>query len=391
MSDKIKYLPITELLKDIIDNRGKSVPTSSEGTPLIATNCIKHSSIYPTFEKIRYVDEDTLNTWFRAHLKPNDILFVNKGTPGRVCLVPNPVNFCAAQDMIGLRCDENVINYKYLFAVLRSSEVQKKIENYHVGLVIPHFRKQDLPNLLIPIKSPEEQEAIGELYLTLSKKIEINNRINAELEAMAKTLYDYWFVHNDKTRKWEIARLGDFVKVNERSITKDYPYDKIEYIDISSVSLGRLEGTTAYPLKDSPSRARRLVQHGDTIWSTVRPNRKSYLFISNPKENLVVSTGFAVLTPKKIPPSFLYFLTTTEQFVNYLVSNAEGSAYPAVSAERFSDAAFSIPPENLLMEFESIASPALTQIAHNGKENHTLAALRDWLLPLLMNGQASVG
>ena len=234
------------------------------------------------------------------------------------------------------------------------------------------------------------QQKIAAVLSALDAKIEINNRINAELEAMAKTLYDYWFVHNDKTRKWEIARLGDFVKVNERSITKDYPYDKIEYIDISSVSLGRLEGTTAYPLKDSPSRARRLVQHGDTIWSTVRPNRKSYLFISNPKENLVVSTGFAVLTPKKIPPSFLYFLTTTEQFVNYLVSNAEGSAYPAVSAERFSDAAFSIPPENLLMEFESIASPALTQIAHNGKENQTLATLRDWLLPLLMNGQASV-
>ena len=67
-------VPITELLEDIIDNRGKSCPTQATGFPLIATNCIKHSSIYPTFENIRYVSDEVLRTWFRAELKPNDIL-----------------------------------------------------------------------------------------------------------------------------------------------------------------------------------------------------------------------------------------------------------------------------------------------------------------------------
>ena len=197
MNNNLKYLPIRDLLIEIIDNRGKSVPTVEKGFPLIATNCIKHSSIYPTFDKVRYVDESTMKNWFRAHLKPNDILFVNKGTPGRVCLVPNPVTFCAAQDMMGFRCNDELINYKYLFAVLRSNEIQKTIENNHVGLVIPHFRKQDLSSLLIPIKSRQEQDSIGNLYICLSEKIELNNRINAELEAMAKTLYDYWFVQFD--------------------------------------------------------------------------------------------------------------------------------------------------------------------------------------------------
>ena len=104
-----ELIPITELLCDIVDNRGKSCPTAETGFPLIATNCIKHSSIYPTFENIRYVSEDTRKNWFRAELKPNDILFVNKGTPGRVCLVPDPITFCAAQDMIGLRADPNKV------------------------------------------------------------------------------------------------------------------------------------------------------------------------------------------------------------------------------------------------------------------------------------------
>lgn len=81
----IPFIPITELLETIIDNRGKSCPTQETGFPLIATNCIKHSSIYPTFENIRYVSDEVLQTWFRAELKPRDILFVNKETPGRVC------------------------------------------------------------------------------------------------------------------------------------------------------------------------------------------------------------------------------------------------------------------------------------------------------------------
>ena len=114
MNKESVYLPITSLLKAIIDNRGKTVPESKKGFPLIATNCIKNSSIYPTFDKVRYVDDETLKTWFRAHLEPNDILFVNKGTPGRVCLVPNPVTFCAAQDMMGFRCNEEIMNKQQL-------------------------------------------------------------------------------------------------------------------------------------------------------------------------------------------------------------------------------------------------------------------------------------
>lgn len=207
---------------------------------------------------------------------------------------------------------------------------------------------------------------------------------------MARTVFRHCFVESEEVQGWEVGKLGDFIKINKRSITKNYPYNEIEYIDISSVSVGHLEGTTLYSLKDSPSRAKRLVQHGDTIWSTVRPNRKSYLFINNPKENLVVSTGFAVLTPVNIPPSFLYLYTTTELFVDYLVSNADGSAYPAVLPERFAEAEFPIPPEDKLGQFESIVSPMLAQISHNEQESRTLANLRDSLLPKLMSGELSV-
>ena len=78
--NRAPLVPITELLSFIVDNRGKVCPTVENGFPLIATNCIKHSSIYPTFENIRFVSKDTLENWFRAELKPNDILFVKNSS-----------------------------------------------------------------------------------------------------------------------------------------------------------------------------------------------------------------------------------------------------------------------------------------------------------------------
>ncbi len=119
-----EHVPLTELLISIVDNRGKSAPTAEKGIPLIATNCIKNDELYPVFEKVRYVSKETYDTWFRAHPKPGDIIFVNKGTPGRVCLVPNPVDFCIAQDMMAFRVNSEKVYNKYLFAVLRSSQFQ---------------------------------------------------------------------------------------------------------------------------------------------------------------------------------------------------------------------------------------------------------------------------
>jgi len=173
--------PLPELLSFIVDNRGKSVPTANTGRILIATNCIKNEYLYPIFEKVRYLSEDTYNSWFRAHLQAGDIIFVNKGTPGRVCMVPDPVDFCIAQDMMAFRVDDKKLYNKYLLAVLRSTEFQTQIHNYNVGDVIPHFKKNFLGELLIPLPSMKIQKYIGDLYFYISAKIDINTKINHHL------------------------------------------------------------------------------------------------------------------------------------------------------------------------------------------------------------------
>ena len=173
--------PLTELLEAIVDNRGKTVPTTDTGRVLIATNCVTNNTLFPVYDKVRFISDETYKTWFRAHPIPGDIIFVNKGTPGKVCMVPDPIEFCIAQDMIALRANDQKIYNKYLFAVLRSERIQKQIYNTNVGDVIPHFKKQFLDQLLIPIPPREIQEFIGNLYYQLSYKIELNKQINDNL------------------------------------------------------------------------------------------------------------------------------------------------------------------------------------------------------------------
>ncbi len=420
MTNRVTYIPITELLSAIIDNRGKSVPTIDNGFPLIATNCIKHTSIYPSFENIRYVSQDIVDNWFRAHLKPNDILFVNKGTPGRVCVVPNPVTFCAAQDMIGFRCDPYKIYYKYLLAALRSPELQKKISNYHVGLVIPHFKKQDLANLLIPVRDKNEQIRIGDLYFVLSEKIELNNRINAELEAMAKTLYDYWFVQfdfpdaNGKPYKtsggkmvwskelkrdvpegWTINSLGDLGNF-KNGVNYDpsnpgeiaCPIINVRNISASSYFLKNVDLDVIY-LKASD--VRKYAIHSDSIIIARSGIPGATRLISDFAENTLYC-GFAIhyeLVDLNMKIPIFFYLKSIEQQIQ---DGSGGTILKNVNQGTLNALQIALPNDNdYFLKFNKLIQPLFSKINLIQKENQKLTELRDWLLPMLMNGQVIVG
>ena len=193
-------LSFNSLLSRVVDNRGRSCPTSSAGFPLIATNCVKNATLYPVFEKVRYVDKQTYREWFRGHPEPGDIIFVTKGSPGQVCLTPDPVSFCIAQDMVAVRADRTKIYPPYLFAALRSEPVQNAISNMHVGSMIPHFKRGDFGQLFIPVPEGDVQKFTGDAYLEFSKKIDLNQRMNETLETIARAIFKDWFVDFGPTR-----------------------------------------------------------------------------------------------------------------------------------------------------------------------------------------------
>ncbi len=407
--------PLTELLSFVVDNRGKSVPTVKSGFPLIATNCIKHSSIYPTYENIRYVDQHIKNSWFRAHPLPNDIIFVNKGTPGRVCLVPDPVPFCFAQDMIGFRCDPDKIDYQYLFAVLRSNYIQELIKNYHVGLVIPHFKKGDLDKLLIPRLANRKQElSVGDFYLCLSKKIEINNRINAELEAMAKTLYDYWFVQFDfpdangkpyktsggkmvynATLKREIPAAWRTIRLNELlqncadatvsgALDSNVPYTPIDMLPMKKMSFG-----DAYPSERANTSLIKYKKN-DILIGAMRVYFHRVCIA--PFDGITRTTTLVLRPQKKDFLPYIYQVCNEEKTINIAAKISVGTQQPYVNWENSLENLTIAYPEDdaLIQRYSSAIGGIVKEVISREKESTKLKELRDWLLPLLMNGQVTV-
>ena len=229
-----------------------------------------------------------------------------------------------------------------------------------------------------------EQRAIAEVLGALDDKIEANQRLRSACDILAATMLTNVLGGSSTTQ----VRLGDVADVNARTVKPSV--GRIRYLDISSVGDGQAEPPIQLDWQDAPSRARRVVHDGDTLWSTVRPNRRSHKLILSPPPDLVVSTGFAVLTPTRIGPSLLYALTDRDEFVDYLVSNADGSAYPAVRADRILEAPLPLPSPEDSMAYEAMTMPIRRCAFAAQEESAVLSEIRDALLPELVSGHIRI-
>lgn len=134
---------------------------------------------------------------------------------------------------------------------------------------------------------------------------------------------------------WSFKRLKNVVTYNDEALDERTDPDfEIEYVDISSVSLTKgIEGSETLKFEKAPSRARRKVKHGDIIVSTVRTYLKAIAPISNPPDNMIVSTGFAVVRPlDKFHSGYAGYLLQSNGFVGDVVANSVGVSYPAINA-----------------------------------------------------------
>jgi type I restriction enzyme S subunit len=274
--------------------------------------------------------------------------------------------------------------YSYLAPAFQV-EIEKRAVR---GATVDRIPLNELGEWPIVIPPLPEQHAIAEVLGAVDDKIEVNENIAQGCDELASAELQRVLQTSENKGTLAVGRLGDLAGVNVRTVR---PGDGVlSYLDISSVGVGRAEQPTTMTWAEAPSRARRGVAGGDVLWSTVRPNRKSHCLLLDPSPDLVVSTGFAVLTPVSVGPSFLYGVTERSEFVDYLVSVADGSAYPAVRAERFTDAPVPLPEPSFLATYESSTMPLRERQAAALRESHCLAALRDALLPKLLSGALRV-
>ena len=386
-------IPITQLLEFIVDNRGKTVPTAPSGHKLIATNCVTNNTLFPVYEKVRYLSDETYRTWFRAHPIPGDILFVNKGTPGRVCMVPDPIDFCIAQDMIALRADDSKIYNKYLFAVLRSREIQQQIYNTNVGDVIPHFKKQFMDQLLIPVPDRKVQEAIGDLYYALSYKVEHNKKINDNLQQQVMALFRKMFIETSCDARQE-CRADEYfdISIGKTPPRKEPQWFSTDPTDRVWVSISDMGSCGLYIADSSEYLTHESVEKFNV---KVVPDNTVLLSFKLTVGRVAITDG-AMTTNEAIA----HFKTDKSEITEYLYCYLKGFNYQtmgstssiatAVNSKIIKAMPFIVPADDELAEFHAFAEPAFAMIKANQRENARLSDLRDSLLPRLMSGEIDV-
>ena len=345
------------------------------------------------FKTNEYVNE--YGASFSRRLQPGSLIFPASGTLG----IPRflGVEACIHDGWLYFS-DYNGIDPDWLY--YRLILLKSYYESIAYGAAIQNINTDIVRNTEIQLPDIKTQQSISAVAKNYDDLIGNNQRRIALLEESARLLYREWFVNlrypggqqkfGSVPAGWEVRPMTEMAIVNRASLSsKDKP-EAIQYIDIASVETGVVTSTTKMQYADAPGRARRLVQHGDVIWSCVRPNRRSYAMIWNPDADVVVSTGFAVLTAKTVPFTYLYLACTSDEFVAYLTNRATGAAYPAVSGKDFEEAQLLCPDQDVLLDFHERCLPFFELRNELIRENGLLGEARNALLPKLMSGEIQV-
>ena len=163
---------------------------------------------------------------------------------------------------------------------------------------------------------------------------------------------------------WKIEPLNRNIKINEKTLSEKTKNDlKIQYIDIGKVSHGKIDSSEPMYFSNSPSRARRIVSVGDTIISTVRTYLKAIAFIDKTRDGHICSTEFAVLSPStSLKAKFLYFLISSEKYVDTIMANSLGVVYPAINSNVLGKLPCILPPKNEQEEIEKFLDNETSKI-----------------------------
>jgi len=425
-------IPLTSVIIKYIDNRGKTVPVIDEPTKmvLIATNCIKEDALYPVRENVRYVSDQVYKTWFRAHPQTGDIIVVNKGTPGLVCSVPDKIDFCIAQDMIALRIDNNKLYNKFLFAYMRSRYFKWQVYSLNVGTTIPHLKKTNFSELLIPKPSLSEQIIIGDVYFYLSQKVELLSRQNQTLENIAQILFKRWFIDfefPDKNGKPYKSSGGKMVKSELGEIpegwrigvfeeimvfTNGYAFKSKEVLSIANKNsyaifkMGDIKKGGGFNASKTKSYIEKekcedilkyVLKKGDILMCMTDMKDKTSLLghtaLMFEDNHFIVNQRVGLIRAKNninIDYPWIYILTNSINFIADLRNRANSGVQINLSTNEIKNSRVIIPDKRINKLFDDLTKPMFEKIMNNTFQVKALTKTRDTLLPKLMSGQMRV-
>ena len=413
-----EVVSLEELCTGIIDCPHSTPKWQDKGIPVIRNYNLKDGKI--DCANLSFVsEEDYKERVKRAIPEESDIIISREAPMGVVGIVPKGFQCCLGQRLVLLKIDKSKCLPKYLLYTLMSEYVQLQIRRINqTGSIVSNLNISSLRELKIPLHSFEEQKKIANILSAIDDKISLNNQINQELEAMAKTLYDYWFVQfdfPDQNGKPYKSSGGKMVYHPElkREIPEGWGVEKLG-------ELAQFKNGINYEKTSSGSEKVKIINVRNISSSTIFINQTDLdeIFLENDKStNFIVNEGMILITRSGIPGAtrlvseleaktvysgfiiasevndliyknlIFYYLKHVEEV---LKNQSAGTIMKNISQSVLTDMTVSLPPQNVLLKFNSIVDNLLEQMKNVQRQNQELTQLRDWLLPMLMNGQVKV-
>jgi len=375
--------------------------------PLIQTGEIKESQLYIRKHTKNY-NEFGLK---QSKLWPTNTLCITiAANIAETALLGYPM--CFPDSVVGFNAFEDESSELFMHYIF--SYIKKAIQNTAIGSIQDNINIDYLTNLDFKIPTKPYQDKVVKVLSSLDLKIELNDHINTELEQMAKTLYDYWFlqfdfpnehgkpykssggkmVYNEELKReipkdWEVKSLSEITPVSNASTNPMfYPNKIFKHYSIPTFDLKK-----TYELEpgNNIKSNKFVVEELDLLVAKLNPGFNRVVYPSK-EEDQICSTEFVVWrTPSVYIKNYLYILSQNKHFIDYCTQSATGTSNSHRRVSPASMLQYKVAYNQELAElYGKKIDSFIKNYISNQKENQLLASLRDWLLPMLMNGQVTV-
>jgi type I restriction enzyme S subunit len=370
--------------------------------PLIQTGEIKEANLYITAHSTAYNDFGLA----QSKLWPKNTLCITiAANIAETALLNYPM--CFPDSVVGFNADAEQSSELFMHYVF--TYIRRAIQNSATGSIQDNINIEYLTSLKFKIPVKNYQDKIAAVLSALDAKIDCNNRINAELEALAKTLYDYWFVQfdfpdaNGKPYKSSGGKM-----VYNATLKREIPegWEDKQLTQIANITMGTspmgdslndigegvefFQGSTDFgwqfpTVRQYTTQPVRIAKRGDILLSVRAPVGD----LNVAQIDCCIGRGLAALNSKDGFDGFLFYVM---QYFKTIFDrrNGEGTTFGSITKDDLHSLPLAYPPTELLKEYDKIVSKYNQMVFARSMENQQLAQLRDWLLPLLMNGQVTV-
>ena len=335
------------------------------------------------------ITELGLNNSNTKMLEKGDLIISARGTVGAIAQLTKPMAF--NQSCFGLRGKKNKLDTDYLYYWLKN--YVDVLLNKSQGSIFNTINLSTFDDIKIELPSIADQSKISNFLTLLDDKFQINNQINQELEAMAKTLYDYWFVQfdfPDQNGKPYKSSGGKMVYNPElkREIPEGWGVEKLShFLTIKNGKDHKHLQDGKFAVYGSGGIMRTVADYlysGESILFPRKGTLNNVMYVN--EKFWTVDTMFYSEVNKNTSALYVFYSVKDIDF-NKLNT---GTGVPSMTSSILYDLNIIVPEENILEKFNTVVKRNYETIKLNNIQNQELTQLRDWLLPMLMNGQVKV-